>query len=74
MIDCTFEMGKCYACGHLFFFNPVHLPSFAKASGARELICLQCLTSVNKARADVGMHVKYIHPNAYDPCDENELL
>jgi hypothetical protein len=41
--------------------------------GTREPICLDCVNFVNPKRIKNGLEPIVPKPDAYEPCDENEL-
>ena len=67
-------LDKCYSCGHLTFFNPVHVPSVKDRDGKRRPLCFVCATALNKAKVNAGLDPMVIHQDSYIPCDENELV
>ena len=64
--------GLCIGCRQPFAFNPVRVPS-AVVNGTREPICRTCVERVNPLREEKGLPPIEILPDAYAPCDENEL-
>jgi hypothetical protein len=63
----------CIGCGRIFSYNPMRVPSFTPPGGTREPICEQCFNNINDKRADKGLPPFSRHPDAYEPCDEEEL-
>lgn len=68
----AFVMGNCIVCRSLFIFNPVRVPSVVLA-GQREPVCRACVERANPLRVAKGMPAIAILPDAYEPCDEQEL-
>ena len=69
----TLVMEKCDVCGYLFYCNPIHVASLRDADDVWQVVCIDCITVVDKARAAFGLDPMDIHLEAYDPCDESEL-
>lgn len=65
--------GECYACGKLFYFNPVRVPSFRDGDGVKQPVCLDCITRMNAQRKERGLEEWTIPADAYTECDEAEL-
>jgi hypothetical protein len=63
----------CLACGEIFSYNPVHVPSSSAVTGEREPICRTCMARINEKRKGMGMSPFGIHPQAYEPLAEEEL-
>ena len=64
--------GPCFGCKHFFSYNPVHVPSLP-INGTREPICQACVNLANPRRIANGLAPIVPHPDAYEPCDEEEL-
>ena len=64
--------GACCACNRVFGFNPHHVPSIL-VEGKREPVCKTCVEFANPKRKAAGLQEFDVHPDAYEPCDENEL-
>jgi hypothetical protein len=62
----------CFGCGQLFSFNPVRVPSI-RVRGNREPVCETCVARVNPERIKNGLAPIVPHPDAYQPCNEEEL-
>lgn len=65
--------GRCFACGRIFGFNPLSVPSIPvdengepDEHGTREPICQPCITVVNAHREAHGLPVWTVAPDAYD--------
>lgn len=69
----AYMMGPCFACGKVFSFNPVKVPSLRDDSGNRQPICANCISRANARRKNLGMAPFPIHLEAYEPCQEEEL-
>jgi len=65
-------LGACYACGRLFDFNPIHVPSI-RVDGERQPICQACMERANRERVARGLEPFAIHPNAYEPEPEQNV-
>ena len=65
-------MGRCVSCSRIFGFNPHKVPSI-RLNGVREPVCQDCVKDLNAVRVTRGMPAWEIHPDAYEPVDENEL-
>jgi hypothetical protein len=65
-------MSPCYGCGKVFGYNPMKVPSI-KVNGNKEPICLDCIERTNPRRIANGLEPIIPAPDAYAPCDENEL-
>jgi len=65
--------GPCLACGRLFSFNPMRVPSFTPPGGTREPICRACMDRVNQQRQAQGLDPHPINADAYNPIAEEEL-
>jgi hypothetical protein len=68
----AFCVGHCIACGRQFTFNPVKVPS-VRVEGRREPVCASCVTKANEQRKAAGMEPHFVHPDAYEACNESEL-
>ena len=69
----AFMVGTCVGCKRTISFNPSKVPSII-VGGVKEPICAPCIKEVNKAKAEQGIELwPEPHPDAYLPCDENEL-
>mgnify|MGYP000258131711 CR=1 FL=1 len=64
--------GNCINCGTLFSFNPAKVPSI-RVDGVREPVCRTCIEQANEVRRAAGITELTILPDAYEPCEENEL-
>jgi hypothetical protein len=60
--------GTCYACGHLFSFNPDTVLS-VRVDGRREPICAYCMAIVNERKRQLGMPEIVIPKDAYEPTE-----
>ena len=69
----AFCVGACLVCERGFSFNPIAVPSF-EVDGVKEPICGACIEVLNEKRVALGMEPFSIRPDAYEPCDEEELL
>jgi hypothetical protein len=64
----------CFGCGRLFSYNPNHVPSIRHPrTGSREPICQACVDRSNPERIKNGLEPIKPHPQAYEPCPEDEL-
>jgi hypothetical protein len=66
-------MGPCIGCGKNFAYNPLHVPSVTSPGGQREPICRNCVTLYNPLRLARGLKPIEPHPDAYEPCKEQDL-
>jgi hypothetical protein len=66
-------MSPCIACGVVFSYNPMRVPSSTALTGRREPICTQCFERLNALRVSKGLEPWSLLPGAYEPCDESEL-
>jgi hypothetical protein len=64
--------GPCLSCGNMFGYNPVRVPSLTW-KGNKEPICKSCIDRINPRRIANGLDPIVPHPEAYEPCNENEL-
>ncbi len=64
--------GHCAACGRLFMFNPVRVPS-VRINGEREPVCETCMRAANVERRRRNLEPFDIPSDAYEACDEAEL-
>ncbi len=69
----VFMTAGCYACGRIFSFNPVRVPSIRDGDGERQAVCRNCVESANVIRKEKGLEPFSIMNGAYEPCDEAEL-
>jgi len=53
-------------------FNPLRVPSIL-IEGEKEPVCRVCIEQANPERIKNGLPPIEIHPEAYEPCNENEL-
>jgi hypothetical protein len=63
---------QCASCKRVFGCNPLRVPSI-RVNGVREPVCKECVTSANPKRKAMGLEEFTIHPDAYEPVDEQEL-
>jgi hypothetical protein len=63
----AFVQGHCFACGTLFGFNPMRVPSYTPRGGTREPICRACIDLANTKRRAAGGEPHVIHDDAYEP-------
>ena len=61
-------MDKCGACGKVHMYNPTKVPSLNNVA-----FCKGCVEEANKQRKAKGLKPHLIHPEAYEPCTEEEL-
>jgi hypothetical protein len=54
-------VAPCFGCGRLFTSNPDSVPSYQN-----EPICRDCMEVVNRRRAENGLPLWPILPDAYD--------
>ena len=64
--------GTCIGCKKPFGFNPNRVPSI-RVDGQREPVCLECVSLANPERIARGLEPIVPHPQAYEPCNEDEL-
>ena len=69
----AFCVGSCIGCGQIFTFNPMKVPSSDAVTGKREPICPVCFDKINAKRREMGLEPFTRHPDAYEPCPEEEL-
>ncbi len=69
----AFVIAECYACGRLFSFNPMKVPSLRDNNGVRQAVCRTCVETANEMRRGKGLEPFSILDGAYEPCDESEL-
>ena len=62
----------CFGCGRPFMFNPHKVPSI-NYEGVRYPICRECVGMANPKRIANGLPPIEIHPDAYEPLNEEEL-
>lgn len=65
-------ISPCIACGRTFAYNPMRVPSI-RVNGHREPVCRPCVEAANPIREEKGLEPFVIHPDAYEPCHEDEL-
>lgn len=65
-------MAPCLACGKVFSFNPLRVPSH-RVNGMLEPVCKACMTLVNAKREAMGLEPHPIMEGAYEPAGEDEL-
>lgn len=63
----------CLLCGKVFGYNPHKVPSSSALTGTREPVCAGCMGRMNVKRRELGLEPFPIEPDAYEPCDEQEL-
>lgn len=68
----AFAFSACWCCEVPFSYNPMRVPSL-RINGVREPLCAGCVSIANVTRAKKGLPPIVPHPDAYEPCDENEL-
>jgi hypothetical protein len=61
-------MAPCLLCRKTFCSNPSKVPS-----KNNEPICRECMEALNAKRREMGLDPFPIHPDAYEPCSEEEL-
>lgn len=66
-------IGSCVACGRVFSFNPLTVPSMRQANGSREPVCQVCMNNANAERARRGLRPHPIASDAYTACPEEAL-
>ena len=66
-------ISACISCGQLFSYNPHYVPATRYFTGEREPICRACITLTNAKRKSEGLEPFFVHPQAYQPCPEEEL-
>jgi len=64
--------GSCINCRKVFGFNPNRVPSI-RMNGVREPVCRECIERANPMRKQAGLPEFAIHPDAYEPINEEEL-
>lgn len=62
----------CFGCGQLFSYNPMRVPSI-RIDGDRKPVCLACVDRVNPRRIEQGLPPIVPLPDAYQPCNEEDL-
>lgn len=65
-------VGTCCNCHGFMQFNPIRVPS-VRIDGKREPVCKTCIEELNAKRKLVGAEPWPVHPDAYEPVDENEI-
>lgn len=68
-VMCT---GYCVCCGKMFMFNPSYVPSIS-IEKSKEPVCKTCIEVANSIKRKNSLPEFKIHPNAYEPLDEEEL-
>jgi hypothetical protein len=63
---------ECFGCQKLFAYNPRHVPSI-RINGERQPVCRDCVEQCNPARIKNGLPPIVLHPDAYEPCSEEDL-
>ena len=61
-------IGDCVVCGILFSFNPDRVPSI-RIDGEREPVCRDCVERANRVRAERGLPLLHVLPEAYEPLE-----
>ena len=61
-------LSECGACRRPFMSNPTKVPSLHDTP-----FCKGCVTRANEQRKAKGLKPHLIHPEAYEPCTEEEL-
>ena len=61
-------LDSCGVCGRHFMFNPLKVPSLNDKA-----FCLGCVEEANTKRVAAGLTPHVIDPEAYEPCNEEEL-
>ena len=69
----VFMVAGCYACGRIFSFNPMKVPSIRDRNGVRQPVCRRCMEIANEKRKEKGLEPFSIADGAYEPCDEREV-
>jgi hypothetical protein len=70
----VYGTSACFGCERIFSYNPMRVPSIIDPkTGSREPICLDCVNFANPQRVANGLDPIVPAPDAYEPCDENEL-
>lgn len=64
----AFVLGQCGACRRTFTFNPLFVPSLNNIP-----FCKDCIAKANVVRAEKGLEPLVIHPEAYEPLNEEQL-
>jgi len=62
----------CFGCKRTFSYNPMRVPSI-RVNNEREPVCASCVVRVNPKRIANGLEPIVPHPDAYEPCPEEEL-
>ena len=70
----AFVMGYCFTCGGFMTFNPVRVPSIRDANGVRQPVCKGCIDRANIERAKTNMPPLTHAEDAYEACEESELV
>jgi hypothetical protein len=63
----------CFGCRRPFSFNPVRVPSIM-FNGQKEPLCASCVERINPMRIANGLDPIVPLPDAYEACDESELI
>lgn len=63
---------KCYTCNQPFGYNPNYVPS-VRVDGIKEPLCKTCIEDANSKRKALGISQFPVHPQAYEPLNEEEL-
>jgi hypothetical protein len=66
-------VGPCWICRSMTQFNPSYCPS-VRVHGTKQPICADCMTEINARRRAEGLAPHPVHPDAYEPADESEVL
>ncbi len=66
-------LGPCGACGNVFSYNPVKVPSF-RFRVEKEPICQGCMKRLNEKREAAGLDPFPIDPEAYTAAPESEVF
>lgn len=64
---------ECVGCRSIFGYNPNYVPSIRTSYGTKEPVCKQCIERANPIRKEKGLPEFTIHPQAYEPLNEEEL-
>lgn len=70
----AFVIGNCHLCGQQFTFNPVSVPSIRDRNSVRQPICRPCISRINAIRHECGKPTVKYADDAYERCDERELV
>jgi len=69
----VFCAAPCGGCRQVFSFNPNKVPSVRDKYNVQVPICLACIDKANPTRKKLGLPLIIPDPDAYEPCDEEEL-